>query len=881
MNSRILSTVLELNEQPQQNIKFLDSCDNLSHFYENRFVSLRVSLKNFDIPLPNRTLFLAISLVNECDQLTQYPSPNFLFCTNKNMRFVNKLINDDSDFFYVPLEAESMSCEIKNFQIVKKSAKKLSELAESYTIACLQQDHQTIDLETFSNQSKNLLEILLSQQKKCRIKLQVKIFNKLEKKFENYLTEPIYSDVISDCYDMCRGHQSADFNPMELINTDITNLDNIRIVRTSRVQGSMNGGDEMFLFTTYFDPNDLLVEFFQLNKNGDIGWKSYAKFNKLDSHVNFALVIQTPRFDLNEVESENSHKIRVYFRLHRPSRNDYSEKWVFYYLKKNNDDLKTTLVGRLAEEKLKLLSLNSNGIKRKIEEKCDPEIQKDMNLIKKNKVVRSDKDTLDSGSNDSNERDGSNGTEGSNTMDTSGPVSSLSPDSNSDKKVSLDGVEKKDPIQSQIKLDTCYSKMNNLADRTGQSLLKFAKNRSLHDLLKTQRFLMNFADEDGNCPLHLSIQHKNFDLLEIFVDVIMTIPHQNIINLRNKAGFTPLLMAAHLEELDLCEFLLEANADLAMADLDGNNPVHLACKRNNIRLLKVLIKYVDRQHNYGVLNAVNLEGYAPIHLCTLNGSFEMVRELLYFKTLRVNMPDKKVGYSALHYASISSSSYKIAELLVKNEKVDVNCKSHTGCTPLHLAVANRNYLATILLMSNAADPNIQNDVPVHIDYGSMQYLLIRDLKVVEEHLKKQPLLGNEANEEKVLASQQLTKISEEVKKIFEQHLNSCVELVARSKNFNHNHDPLAYAESDSWMREIFNSPRNMSKQLLLRIGSYEKIKREMLQKKISIQDLNESKVKLCSDAIKSFNENKIYGDEKLSQQESCHFLEIKNNQMIF
>ncbi len=132
--------------------------------------------------------------------------------------------------------------------------------------------------------------------------------------------------------------------------------------------------------------------------------------------------------------------------------------------------------------------------------------------------------------------------------------------------------------QLKINLENCIAKMNALADRTGKALIKFAKTRSLHELMKTQRFLLNAQDEDGNTPMHLCIIHGNLDLLEIIVDVSLTIPYQNLINLKNHKNLTPLLIAAHLGELECCEFLLEANADITQTDMYGCNCIHIACK---------------------------------------------------------------------------------------------------------------------------------------------------------------------------------------------------------------------------------------------------------------------------------------------------------------
>lgn len=144
-----------------------------------------------------------------------------------------------------------------------------------------------------------------------------------------------------------------------------------------------------------------------------------------------------------------------------------------------------------------------------------------------------------------------------------------------------------DYIQLKATNESCISKMNALADRTSKALLKFARNRSLRDLMKTHRFLLSSQDEDGNTPLHLSILYGNFDLLSVFVDVAATISFQNIINIKNNNQFTALMIAAYLGEVEVCEYLLEANADMTITDLYGCNIVHVACSKKNLALLKV------------------------------------------------------------------------------------------------------------------------------------------------------------------------------------------------------------------------------------------------------------------------------------------------------
>ena len=297
--------------------------------------------------------------------------------------------------------------------------------------------------------------------------------------------------------------------------------------------------------------------------------------------------------------------------------------------------------------------------------------------------------------------------------------------------------------------------------------------------------------------MHICIIYGNFDLLEIIVDVSLTIPYQNLINLKNNKHLTPLLIAAHLGELEICEFLLEANADLTQTDLYGCNSIHIACKNKNIYLLKILLKYVEKGFHYSILNSINHDGYAPIHLAVMSQSTDLVRELLYMKNLKVNIQDKRAGWSALHHAAGIKNLLQISNLLVNNNSIEIDIRAYNGCTPLHVAIANKNYLITSLLLNHGANINLQSDMHVHCDIEMFQSaakknnLLRRCIETIISKHKEQNIsntiqrsanLLSEITDEKVdTAATMVTsnstdnlnhvKLSEEIKKMYDVELD--------------------------------------------------------------------------------------------------------------
>ena len=87
----------------------------------------------------------------------------------------------------------------------------------------------------------------------------------------------------------------------------------MKILRSSRSNGSFQGNDELFLFCDQFDPNDVKVEFFQLKNDTDISWRAFAQIDPTDIHHNCALTLKTPPY---VTESEGKLKSITLFLIY-------------------------------------------------------------------------------------------------------------------------------------------------------------------------------------------------------------------------------------------------------------------------------------------------------------------------------------------------------------------------------------------------------------------------------------------------------------------------------------------------------------------------------------------------------------------------------------
>lgn len=151
-----------------------------------------------------------------------------------------------------------------------------------------------------------------------------------------------------------------------------------------------------------------------------------------------------------------------------------------------------------------------------------------------------------------------------------------------------------------------------------KGLLRIFKNQ-IHMLLET---ILNLVDGNGNNALHYAVSFRNWKLVDVLLDTGL----MNL-NLPNKAGYTPIMMAAlagvvkeddkgiarklfktgdinkQVEEtgqsplmlavsrgrMEMVELTLEAGADINATDEDGSTALMCACEHGHLNIAKRLL----------------------------------------------------------------------------------------------------------------------------------------------------------------------------------------------------------------------------------------------------------------------------------------------------
>ena len=184
---------------------------------------------------------------------------------------------------------------------------------------------------------------------------------------------------------------------------------------------------------------------------------------------------------------------------------------------------------------------------------------------------------------------------------------------------------------------------------------------------------INIPDNNGNTPLHHSIECKNVIAVQ---KILQLKPYMEAKNLN---GDIPLSYAIKTKYPGWRN-LIELTDNLEMKDVDGNNPLHLIVKNN-------WGVFADLFNSYKFdPNIKNNNGLSYLHLAVINGNDYFIK-LLINAGANINTEDNN-GNTPLHYCAIYDHS-SIAKILL-DFGVNKNTRNNEGYTAVNLAKENNN-----------------------------------------------------------------------------------------------------------------------------------------------------------------------------------------------
>ncbi|XP_045178270.2 NF-kappa-B inhibitor cactus-like [Mercenaria mercenaria] len=218
-------------------------------------------------------------------------------------------------------------------------------------------------------------------------------------------------------------------------------------------------------------------------------------------------------------------------------------------------------------------------------------------------------------------------------------------------------------------------------------------------------------DDDGDTRLHTAIIQLLTDLALYFISLC---PTHTLLNLKNNYLQTPLHLAVVTKQDVLTRKLMTSGAQVDCRDHRGNTPLHIASKEGYDFFVKILLEPVHyeetKNNNYELpyqqipqnLEARNYDGQVCVHLAA-EGCHIQTLNILLSKGADVNARDGKSGRTALHYAA-ESGCMPLLQFLVEQAhcKLDINCITYGGLTPIMLAKGRGHEQAVRLLRESGA-----------------------------------------------------------------------------------------------------------------------------------------------------------------------------------
>uniref|UniRef100_A0A8C0H8T1 Ankyrin 1 n=1 Tax=Chelonoidis abingdonii TaxID=106734 RepID=A0A8C0H8T1_CHEAB len=243
----------------------------------------------------------------------------------------------------------------------------------------------------------------------------------------------------------------------------------------------------------------------------------------------------------------------------------------------------------------------------------------------------------------------------------------------------------------------------------------------------------NVATEDGFTPLAVALQQGHENVVAHLINygtkgkvrlpalhiaarnddtrtaavLLQNDPNADVLSKVLWTGFTPLHIAAHYENLNVAQFLLNRGASINFTPQNGITPLHVASRRGNIIMVRLLL---DRGAQIEIRTKDEL---TPLHCAARNGHVRIM-EILLDHGAPIQAKTKN-GLSPIHMAAQGDHLDCVRLLLQYNAEIDDITLDHL--TPLHVAAHCGHHRVAKMLLDKGAKPNaraLNGFTPLHI-----------------------------------------------------------------------------------------------------------------------------------------------------------------------
>ena len=190
-------------------------------------------------------------------------------------------------------------------------------------------------------------------------------------------------------------------------------------------------------------------------------------------------------------------------------------------------------------------------------------------------------------------------------------------------------------------------------------------------------------DELGNNYLHIAAQFNQSSIVMNFRD-------KGAIDSQNSDGDTAIHIACRLAHQDTVFALIQKNAKVDLQNNRGETALHIAAKFGAKEMVKGLVDYAIKTHNWSILDLMDEKGNTSLHVVAEAGNLDVVQ---FFSDSNIRTRNSD-GDTALHLAAKSGNPTMVQMLLdifqSPGRTVDVNIRNHEGSTALDICILHGN-----------------------------------------------------------------------------------------------------------------------------------------------------------------------------------------------